>query len=251
MMKTAKKMTCMAICLNLVALTAQGALLNVDFSTATFEDQATGYLGGWFGNEMSFGQWYGEGIRINMGGHGLTVNNSATDSFRGTVIFLEPSLFGGEAGTYTLQFEVTELSFFDAPNNPENTPIDGTPGTHGSGWVGIMEANGYDLDQNPPSGDAIFVNTTPGNSANLFEAEGSATVENLASMALLETGVFSLDFTYGGTGAVGLAFGSINSAYPHTLINYDNVVVIPELSSFLLGILALGSVCLGNKIRNR
>lgn len=226
-MKAAQMMTYMAACLVLNMQSASGGVLEIDFSTSTLNNQATGHLGGWFSDQMSFGEWYGPADAINMGDHGLTVYNSTTSSFRGTVIFLDPLLFGGEAGTYRLQFDVTEISFFSDSNNPD-TPISGTPGVNGSGWVGIVEVNGYNLDLD--SGDAIFVNTTPPNAGAVFAALGNASIQDLATLVIETTGSYGMDFTYSGTGAVGLALGSIDSSWPHTLINYDNVVLIPELS---------------------
>lgn len=218
------------------------ATFEADFATATFNNQNPSYLGGWFGSEIAFGEWYGSDTDVEIGPDGLQVANTTTTSaFRGAAIFLDPSVFTSGAGTHTLEFEVTNLSFFSDSSDPDS-PWTGTPGENGVGWVEVVEATGYNLD--PNYGDAVIVTTTP-ISSQVFEAQGNANVESLASQVIESAGFYSLSFDYGGSGAVGLAFGSIDSNWPHTLINYDDVVVIPEVSSVMLMLLAFGATFLG------
>jgi hypothetical protein len=210
------------------------AAITVDFSSETIEDQANGYLGGWFGNPMSFDQWYGASSDASISGGQLNV--TTTSGYRGAVLLLDSSAFEPfGAGSYTLTYDVTSFSL----SNGASTSADDFA------EVRIWSGSGYDLTNT--TGNALSVSPQNGS----FTAQGTATVNLLASGQVNSTGIANtLQFEYDGTSAIGLFFGAITGNWPFPDVSYDNLsigpVAVPEPGSIALycGLLTGGLIML-------
>jgi len=217
-----------------------------DFTSSTVRNQEEGYLGGWFGAsaQYAFGEWFGNTDPVGITAPGALAVLDNTDSFRSAGIILAPEIFGGVAGGYTLSFDLLSLVLSDEENG---NPILGE--THW-GQVNIWSGAGYDLTQT--TANALRVNSLGGT----FEAEGTATVADLATTTLTAPGSgYTLQFDYDGVGAVGLFFGANRTAYPDLTVTYDNisvsrsVSVVPEPSTGLLGVLIIAGYGMSSRRR--
>lgn len=182
------------------AVSKAEVVFSEDFSSAGLSSNPNGYLGGWFGNQVSFGQWVstsGPNTAISAG----QLHVESTAQYRSAGIVLDPVLFAG-AGDYQLTFDLAGLV--------------GDSGD--SAFVRIWSGAGYVFGSSP---NALIVDTY---SAQLTP-QGAATSSLLASGSFQSTGNgLTLNFTYDGFSAVALFFGSDNSnGYPHLTSSFDNI----------------------------
>jgi len=198
------------------------AAITIDFSSETIENQANGFVGGWFGGSMSFDQWYGDSSDASIGGGQLNV--SSTSAFRGAVLLLDSSAFAPfGAGNYTLTFDVTSFSLSNGASSSADDFAE----------VRIWSGSGYDLTNT--TGNALAVSPQNGS----FTAQGNASVNLLASRQVDSTGIANtLQFEYDGTSAIGLFLGAMTGGWPFPNVSYDNVsigpVAVPEPGSVAL-----------------
>lgn len=222
-----------AIC----CLTSVGnaAVALFDFSTETLEDRFNGYIGGWFGNELDFGQWYGDDADTSISGSNLIVGSSVPDAPRSAVVVLDPAAFAVDgAGDYRLTFDLTAFSMSDS------LPLTGNDYAFASVWSG----SGYDLSNT--TGNALFV--SPG-LANIV-GSGSATASEIARGEYTSAGNgLIVDFAYDGTSAIAIFLGAFQAdGWPFPSASFANVGIssltdtnpIPEPSMFGLILLVTG-----------
>jgi hypothetical protein len=236
--KNNKKITTLHILILpfLISNAVDAALLYTDdFSTSTMTDNKNGYIGGWYGNPVPLGQWFGNSDNVSISSGEMTVGT--TGSYGSAAIALTPDIFDG-AGTYTLTFDVTSY----------------TGDANDYGQVSVWRGSGYEFSNS--SANAIFVNSELETS---FVANGAASVEQLDSMSFTSAGTaMSLDFDYDGSSLIGIFMGSFNEAWPFPSIKYDNVQVssvqvssVPEPSVPMLCVVAAGVICLRRNRREQ
>ena len=98
-----------------------------------------------------------------------------------------------------------------------------------NGEVRIWSGSGFNPALN--SADALVANTQTGN----LTTSGTVVSELLASLVVTATGSgYTLDFEYDGFSAIALFFGANTAGWPFHTIAYDNLVIVPEISSGLL-----------------
>jgi hypothetical protein len=125
-------------------------------------------------------------------------------------------------------FEVTEISF----DTPDLTNSVANEDRHGE--VIVWEGKGYDITGT--SGNALWIKTEGGS----FDPLGQASAEELARTQIYSQGHYEMEFEYDGTSTVGLIFGTDCNSWPFPVFSYDNIIVVPEISSALLVVIALG-----------
>jgi len=187
------------------AATVTKAVFKDDFSSTSLSDKPNGYLGGWYGNHVAFGEWVKGDWNVQASGGALQV--STTGGFRGAAVLLSPALFK-EAGSYTLSFDISNYS--GESNN--------------SASVSIWSGKGYDLTNS--SANALILDAQN----NQLRTEGSASSVKLASANPVANGSYSINFTYDGTSAVALFLGATTNGWPFPSLTYDNVSVAPVVS---------------------
>lgn len=206
-----------------------------DFAATTLTSRENGYVGGWYGNHLALGRWFGNAKRIDVGAGALAVYND-TGSSRFAGIVLDPGIFHGKAGKYLLSFDVKEIAL--------NQPGVGNPvmGLTHRGRVEVWQGQGYDLTNE--SADGLWANSFSGT----LTAKGDASVSTLGSVTFgTAADDYTLAFDYDGTSAVALFFGADKVSYPHLTVVYDNIGItptqVPEPSTGLLVALGLGLAC--------
>jgi len=158
---------------------------------------------------------------------------TSTSGYRGAVILFEPDLFIDGAGEYLVTVNVS--GNFSVSNDPAVVRI----------WSGA----GYNL--NHDSAAAIFVNAQTG----AFTALGTATATDLGRLDITESGIFSVQFTFDGTSAIGIFLGAQTGGWPFPEVDYDSLTVamisgsavIPEPSSALLVCVSLTALFVRRK----
>ncbi|BCU76059.1 hypothetical protein [Luteolibacter sp. LG18] len=194
-----------------------------NFSSTTLADKPNSYLGGYYGNQLNFGEWVRSGPTITLASGTL---QAASDSgFRSAAILLSPSLFPS-AGQYTLTFDIVSY----------------TGDANDTATVGIWTGSGYDLTKS--SGNSLILNTQTGQ----LQALGSAVSNQVASATFTGTGTgITMDFNYDGVSTVALFFGATTGGYPFPTARYDNVTVtskvaaaVPEPSVMVISVLPVG-----------
>jgi hypothetical protein len=197
-------------------VSTQAALYTNDFSSGSVTNQVTGYIGGWFGSNFNFQQWYGGTGNADITAGSLTV--SSDSGYRSAVILFEPAAFLEGAGRYRITVDVSSY----------------TGDANDRGLVRVWSGAGYDLSGS--TGNGISVSSEAGT----FTAFGSATVADLGSLEITSTGNHVFEFTYDGIGAVGIFLGAETAGYPFPQMDYNSisVVAVPETSSAILGCFA-------------
>ncbi|MGC4015392.1 MAG: PEP-CTERM sorting domain-containing protein [Luteolibacter sp.] len=195
-----------------------------NFSSTTLVDKPNSYLGGYYGNQVNFGDWERSGPTVVLSSGTLQV---ASDSgYRSAAILLSPSLFPA-AGEYTLSFDIVGY----------------TGDANDTATVSVWSGSGYDLTKT--SGNSLILNTQTG----VLQALGSASSTLLTSANYNATGTgITMNFTYDGVSTVALFFGATTGGYPFPTVQYDNVSVsqasmsvVPEPSTAAVLVLpALG-----------
>jgi hypothetical protein len=172
--------------------------------------------------ELEFGQWTTYNASVSEGELRVA---PAAGTWRGATIVLDPSLFSGLSGDYSLEFDVTTDAILSG----------------GYASVTIYAASGY---SSASTDDHVIVDnydTSAGTSFGVYPRGSGATVVELATVSYTAdaTGQ-SLDFTYDGTSAIFLEFASKDGG----LTTFDNLAIIPEPSSaaLLLGLTGLALV---------
>ncbi|NLF17056.1 MAG: PEP-CTERM sorting domain-containing protein [Lentisphaerae bacterium] len=206
-----------------------------DFGGATLTNRENGYVGGFYGNQLALGQWFGSGRKVAVGAGVLTVLHD-TGSTRFAGVVLDPGIFGGQAGRYLLSFDVKEIAL---SQQGVGNPAMGV--TH-RGRVDVWQGHGYDVEND--SADSLWANSFSGT----LTPKGNASASRLESLTFGEAGDgYTLAFDYDGSSAVALFFGADKTAYPHLTVVYDNIVIAPthapEPSTALMTALGLGMVC--------
>lgn len=219
------------------SMAAQASVIySQDFSasTNTYLRYGDGYavLGGSTANsnhrEIDFGEWAGGSGQANAvvtdGAMQIQGYNGGTGGTRGIGVVIDPTLFGGVAGTYTFKFDL------------KISGQDGTEKVYADVWAG----SGYNLEETTDSKRIALDTANARGTRNFLAAVSGAAASNLAEstytsdIAAFETK--TVDFTYDGTSAVALLF----TADGGVLGTIDNVQVIPEPAT--LGLIALTSV---------
>lgn len=215
--------------------TGNAAVAIFDFSTETLEDRFNGYIGGWFGNELDFGQWYGDDADTSISGSNLIVGSSVPNAPRSAVVVLDPAAFAVDgAGDYRLSFDLTAFSMSDS------LPLTGNDYAFASVWSG----SGYDLSNT--TGNALFVSPGLANIVGL----GSATAGEIARGEFTGAGNgLIVDFTYDGSSAVAIFLGAFQAdGWPFPSASFANVAInaitdpspVPEPGMFGLILLVAG-----------
>lgn len=221
--------------LSCLASLSHAAVALFDFSTETLEDRFNGYIGGWFGNNLDFGQWYGSAADASISGSNLIVGSTAPNDARTAVVLLDPAAFAVDgAGDYRLSFDLTGFTMSDS-----------LPNTGGDvAFASIWSGSGYDLSGS--SGNALFV--SPG--------LGTITPQGTASASEIARGEYSaaangliVDFTYDGSSAIAIFLGALEQGgWPFPTASFANVEisVVPEpnMAALLLGVLVFA---MGNR----
>jgi hypothetical protein len=211
------------------------AVISVDFSAETMEDRFNGYLGGWYGSNLDFDQWYGDAAGASISGSELIVTSTAPDGLRSSVVLLDPSIFAASgAGDYQLSFNLTDFSMSD--NNP-NTGDD-------FAFASVWSGSGYDLSGT--SGDALFV--SPGMAS--ITPQGNAVTSEIARSEYAGPGNnLIVDFTYDGFSAIAIFLGVGDvGGWPFPTANFSNpevseVSAVPEPK--MIAFLFMMAACLG------
>ncbi len=203
------------------AVSSQAALYTDDFSSGSVTNQVNGYIGGWFGSNFNFQQWYGGvGYAVITGGN---LRVSSDSAYRSAVILFDPTSLEG-AGRYRITVDVSSY----------------TGDVNDRGLARVWSGEGYDLSGS--SGNGISVSCEAGT----FTASGSATVSDLGSFEITGAGNHEFEFTYDGIGAVGIFLGAETGGYPFPQLDYNSISVaaIPEPSCAMLGCFALSAMLL-------
>jgi len=190
----------------------------IDFEGVVVSDNPNGYIGGWFGSPVAFGEWVGSTTDVNVVNDTLVTTTTSTARYA-AVAFDPGALYG--AGDYVVTFDST-LVISDTNNN---------------GTVTIWSGDGYDLTESSPN--ALIVDTLSGT----VDTQGTATSTELANYSFTTNQAQqSIAFTYDGSSALVLFFGAATDGYPFPEIHYDNIeiqLVIPEPNSFMLPLAAI------------
>jgi hypothetical protein len=186
--------------------------VNLTFSEETLTNQANGYIGGWYGNNIAFEQWTGNSASISIAGGVLTANSDS--GFKTAAFVIESSAMDG-AGNYELSFDVPRIE--STPNN--------------NGYVSIWSGSGYNLSG---SADALFINTELAS----VVPQGNAVASKLVDTSFQETGSNIVNFTYDGSSALVFMLGAQTNGYPFPSVDYDNFSVqklttVPEPAIWL------------------
>ncbi len=197
-----------------------------DFSSTTIVNDENKHLGGYYGDNIGFGEWFGNADRVGIDNQQLKVE--AESSFDGSGLFLAPSLFSNGAGTYTLQYQITSVVNLGNGSEARISVWQGTDTSSSSG------------------GDSLYLEVGTGDYGSL-SATGAATASLTTTQSQTSTGLFTASFQYDGTSAVALIFGTHFdhwvSGFP--VVHYDNIQIIspvPEPSSgVFVGGLLLGA----------
>jgi hypothetical protein len=205
---------------------SQGQVYSENFSSAVFEDKANGYLGGYYGSQVTFGQWFGSSVEASISGGELIVQS--TSGLRGAFLVLAPSVFGSDT-QFTLTVDVNSLDLGASGN---------------SSAVRVFTGTGYDLSL--ASADALFINAQTGNVTSL----GTASVAMAAQSSLVAGSGQTIDFTRPDGHAVMIFLGVNGGAWPFPEMKVGEVQidVIPEPTTALLA--ALGSLALLRRRRS-
>ncbi|YCM43316.1 PEP-CTERM sorting domain-containing protein [Verrucomicrobiaceae bacterium 227] len=216
----------------LTAITCQSSqaatiLYLEDFSSPNRANTTVPYLGGWYGNEIDFGDVVGPSNHVSITVTETLGLSNDTTSYRSAAIVIDPAVFTSGAGTYTLKYDIT------AYNGDSNDQAD----------IRVWQGSGYDF--NPPSsGNALIVDTQQG----ALIPQLSAAANQVASDIRTTTGTdFTVNFNYDGVSAVGIFLGSTNTGGTQPRIEFDNIRIeapdsIPEPSSAILALLATGLI---------
>jgi hypothetical protein len=203
---------------------SHAAVAIFDFSTETIEDRFNGYVGGWYGNNLDFDQWYGSATDVSISGSNLIVGSTAPNDARSAVVILDPAVFAVDgAGDYSLTFDLSAFTMSDSqPNTGDDVA-----------FASIWSGSGYDLSGR--SGNALFV--SPG--------LGTITPQGTASASEIARGEFSsaangliVDFTYDGSSAIFIFLGALEQGgWPFPTASFANVSVSPVPEPSMLGLL--------------
>jgi hypothetical protein len=202
------------------------------FDSGAVSNSANGFLGGFYGGQLSFDQWYGGTGDASIGGGSLTVGSSF--QYRSAVILFAPSTFGGVSGLYNV---TVDISGYLGDSND-------------TGRISVWTASGYDLSNT--SADGLFVDTQSGT----LDIRGNATASEVAGASFSSSGSLDLQMSYDGTSAVAVFLGAETGGWPFPTIDYDRLTIqrlsgdgsIPEPSVSLLGCLGvLGLLCRRNR----
>jgi len=217
-------------CLSFVS---HAAVATYDFSSETLVDEFNGYLGGWYGNNFAFDQWYGDFTNSSITGSASEVSSTAPDDERSSVVLLAPSEFSSQgAGDYELRFDLTGF-----------TLSDGLSGGNDFAFASIWSGSGYDLSA--ATGNALFVEQ------GFITPQGTAVANEIARVELTsQANNLNLGFTYDGTSAIAIYLGAgEDGGYPFPTALFENVQVVavpePGMLKFVL------PLCLGLMIMHR
>ncbi len=202
---------------------AEAVVYATGFSDVTVSNKPNGYLGGWFGSHVAFGEWVGQTSLVQVSG-GKLVATSDTHGYRGAALVLDPSLFPG-AGRYRLGYDLESIS--------------GSAGDSAS--ASIWYANGYDLFSSP---NANIIDTLN----HQVVALGTAN-SGIWGLAVHTTSALNqqIEFTYDGFSAVVIMLGANDTgSWPFSTATFDNISVskliptgrvVPEPTNALVGVL--------------
>lgn len=195
--------------------------------------------------EIGFGDWAGRTLGngngiYQIGANGTTVLelDSGNANRRGAGLVLDPAAFATTgAGDYVLTFDV-----------------DGYTGAVGNGTASVWRGSGYNVTPGSTNNSRLIIDTAEPELRSGVPTQlsvlsrGSAIATSLGETDFTGTGSQSISFTYDGTSAIGLIFGS--ELGPEVMI--DNIVMefitpVPEPTSLLL----FGICCLPVVSRRR
>lgn len=203
---------------------ASTVIYDEDFSNASLLANGNPYLGGWFGNNVEFGEYAGDSGRTSITPD-ETLKVISDTNLSSAAVILDPATFTPGAGTYTLSFGIVN---YEAEVGDFAT-------------VSIWAGSGYGSSS---TGDALILNTYD----STLDTAGAATSELLSYVTYTSAGArYSQTFEYDGSSAIALFFGAENNnGYPFPEFEFDNVTItsaaVPEPSS--LSLMALGGVLL-------
>jgi hypothetical protein len=221
---------CLAIGFISTSGKSHGQVFSDDFSASTFEDRANGYLGGFYGSNVSFDKWFGVSSgttpEATITGGSLNIE-STSSSFRGAFLVLAPSVFGSDT-EFSLTLDVTALNLGASGN---------------SATARVFTGTGYDLTLS--SANALFINAQTGG----VTPQGSASVALAAESPLALGAGQTLDFTRPVGHAVMVFIGASGPTWPHPTMSVGEmrIDVIPEPSAFML--VGVGSLVLFRRKR--
>lgn len=209
---------------------ARAQMYSDNFSSSTIEDVPNAYLGGFYGSNIDFGQWFGvssgEAIEASISGGELILNS--TSGLRGAFLVLAPSVFGSDT-ELTLTLDVASLDLGNAVN---------------SATARVFTSTGYDMTLS--SADALFINPQAASVTTL----GGASVVMAAESTLAQGSGQTIDFTRPDGHAVLVFLGVTGQAweFPEMRVSEMSVnAAIPEPSAFLL--VGMGSLALLHRKR--
>lgn len=201
-----------ALVASTLASQAEGLVYSTDFTTSYTADNAAVVFGG-ASPTISAGDWYGSTQTSGVGSDVLTLDLETDNRWRGAGVWLDTSGANWEAGTVTVQFDVTSF----------------TAGTDGAySFFQAYSANGIDASNSL----SIDLHSSPDDGAEFIPSSGAVTFETLSGeQTITGTGTdIEFTFSYNGTDQyVGLVFANNN---PNISPNGDigNIVVIDNLS---------------------